>query len=40
MLRRIGNKNLIANEIIKHFPIHDVFIDMFCGALGIFLNKP
>lgn len=40
LLRRIGNKSKIAKEIVKHFPEHSVFIDMFFGAGGLFFNKP
>lgn len=40
ILTRIGNKSKIANKIIRLFPKHDFFIDMFFGAGGIFYNKP
>jgi len=39
VLRRIGNKSLIANKIIKYFPIHSIYIEPFFGAGGIFFNK-
>ena len=40
ILNRLGNKSRIAAEIIKHFPPHRTFIDMFFGAGGIFFHKP
>jgi len=40
ILNRLGNKTRIAGDIIKHFPKHRTFIDMFFGAGGIFFNKP
>lgn len=40
ILRRKGNKNAISDKIIEYFPRHDLFIDMFFGAGGIFFNKP
>lgn len=40
ILRRLGNKQAIAQDIIKYFPKHDIYIEMFFGAGGIFFNKP
>jgi len=40
MLRRLGNKTKLAPLITKYFPPHEVYIEMFCGALGMYLNKP
>jgi len=40
VLNRLGNKSRIAQDIIKHFPPHRTYIDMFFGAGGIFFNKP
>lgn len=40
ILNRLGNKKRIAKDVIKYFPAHDMFIDMFFGAGGIFFNKP
>ena len=40
ILRRIGNKSKIAKEIQKHFPKHDIYIEPFFGAGGMFFNKP
>ena len=39
ILTRLGNKRRIAKDIIKYFPKHTTFIDMFFGAGGIFFNK-
>ncbi len=39
LLHRIGRKNKIAQEIIKHFPQHDIYIELFFGAGGIFFSK-
>lgn len=40
MISRIGNKTRIAKEISKHFPIHNIYIEPFFGAGGMFLGKP
>ncbi len=40
ILRRLGNKKKIADEIQKYFPPHKIFIDVFFGAGGMFFNKP
>ena len=40
ILRRLGNKKKIAQEIIKHFPDHKIYIEPFFGAGGMFFNKP
>lgn len=40
ILRRLGNKTAIAQEIIKHFPEHKAYIEPFFGAGGLFFNKP
>ena len=40
ILNRIGNKQSIAHLIIKHFPEHKTYIEMFFGAGGIFFKKP
>lgn len=39
ILNRVGNKQLIAKEIIKYFPKHDIYIEGFFGAGGLFFNK-
>lgn len=40
ILSRRGNKRAIAKEIIKYFPPHDLYIELFFGAGGIFFSKP
>lgn len=40
ILRRRGNKTLLAKEIISYFPSHNTYIELFFGAGGIFFNKP
>jgi len=40
ILRRLGNKQAIASEIIKYFPPHKIYIEPFFGAGGMFFNKP
>lgn len=40
ILRRMGNKQQIAGEIQKHFPQHQIYIEPFFGAGGMFFNKP
>lgn len=40
ILRRLGNKQQLAKEIQKHFPIHSIYIEPFFGAGGMFFNKP
>jgi DNA adenine methylase len=39
-VRRRGTKTEIANEIIPYFPRHDLYIELFFGAGGLFFNKP
>ncbi|QIP16810.1 DNA adenine methylase [Spirosoma aureum] len=39
ILTRPGNKRRIAAKITPHFPDHDLFIDLFFGAGGMFFNK-
>lgn len=39
ILRRLGNKQAIANEIQKYFPEHKFYIEPFFGAGGMFFNK-
>ena len=39
ILNRMGNKRAIADKIIAEFPQHDVYIEPFFGAGGIFFNK-
>lgn len=40
ILRRLGNKTELSTAIIRHFPKHKYFVDVFFGAGGIFFNKP
>lgn len=40
VLSRLGNKQKIASKIIKHFPAHTSYIELFFGAGGMFFNKP
>lgn len=40
ILRRLGNKNKIAQEIQQYFPPHKIYIEPFFGAGGMFFNKP
>jgi len=39
ILRRLGNKSKIADKIIKYFPDHSIYIELFFGAGGMFFNK-
>ncbi len=40
LLRRLGNKQAMAAKIIPYFPPHDIYIEPFFGAGGIYFNKP
>lgn len=40
ILRRLGNKKMIAQKIIKHFPPHSIYVEPFFGAGGMFFSKP
>lgn len=40
ILRRIGNKKRLSQKIISFFPNHDIYIEPFFGAGGIFFSKP
>ena len=40
ILRRLGNKQAIAQDIIKYFPEHNCYVEPFFGAGGMFFNKP
>jgi DNA adenine methylase len=39
ILRKLGNKRKIALDIQKHFPFHNMFIETFFGAGGMFFYK-
>jgi len=40
ILRRIGNKKKLMPELLKHFPLHNVFVDVFFGSGSAFFYKP
>src|SRR4051812_49227502 len=40
VLNRLGNKEAIAKSIIPHFPDHDIYLEPFFGAGGMFFSKP
>ena len=40
ILTRQGNKKIISQEILKYFPKHNTYIELFFGAGGMFFNKP
>jgi DNA adenine methylase len=40
ILRRIGNKSKIAHRIQEYFPSHEIYLEPFFGAGGMFFNKP
>lgn len=40
ILRRLGNKQKVASDIIPHFPPHKIYIEPFFGAGGMFFSKP
>jgi DNA adenine methylase len=36
---RLGNKASIAEDVIKHFPKHSIYVEPFFGIGGIYFNK-
>ena len=40
LIRRRGNKSKLAEKIIENFPPHEIYIEPFFGAGGLFFNKP
>ena len=40
MLTRAGNKQRIAEKILSYFPEHELYVEPFFGAGGIFFKKP
>lgn len=40
ILNRLGNKAKIAEKVQKHFPRHDIYMEPFFGAGGMYFNKP
>jgi len=39
ILNRIGNKRAIAKKVAAYFPPHNIYIEPFFGAGGMFFNK-
>lgn len=40
ILNRMGNKSQIAYKVQQFFPRHDIYMEPFFGAGGMFFNKP
>lgn len=40
ILRRLGNKKKLAQQIQTYFPAHKLYIEPFFGAGGMYFNKP
>src|SRR6185503_2707858 len=40
ILRRLGNKKLLAAKIQTHFCPHTIYVEPFFGAGGMYFNKP
>ena len=40
LLRRLGNKSRMAAKLLPYFPPHDIYVEPFFGAGGMFFNKP
>jgi len=40
LLRRRGNKSRLAPKLQQYFPPHQMYVELFFGAGGIFFNKP
>ncbi|HBZ37548.1 MAG TPA: restriction endonuclease subunit M, partial [Balneola sp.] len=40
ILTRLGNKRALADKIIPFFPKHELYIEPFFGAGGMFFSKP
>lgn len=40
ILTRLGNKRKLADKIWPHFPKHELYIEPFFGAGGMFFSKP
>jgi len=40
ILRRLGNKKKLAEHIQSYFPAHNMYVEPFFGAGGMFFNKP
>ena len=39
-LNYFGSKSRIASRIVKHFPVHHTFVDVFGGSASVLLAKP
>jgi hypothetical protein len=41
LLHRLGNKTLLVKHgLLHYFPPHDLYVELFFGAGGVFFNKP
>jgi len=40
ILKRLGNKTKMAQDLLTYFPAHKIYIEPFFGAGGMFFNKP
>ena len=40
ILNRLGNKSKLVDKLLPLFPRHDIYMEMFLGAGGMFFNKP
>lgn len=40
ILTRLGNKRKLAAKLLPHFPPHEIYVEPFFGAGGMFFNKP
>ena len=40
ILNRLGNKSKLVDKLLPLFPRHDIYMEMFLGAGGMYFNKP
>lgn len=40
LIRRLGNKARVADNLLPYFPKHTIYIELFFGGGGMFFNKP
>lgn len=40
ILAYLGGKNTVLNNIIPYFPLHDTYVEPFCGSASVFFAKP